>query len=442
MTASDDRDHQDPPALAGSVGPRLSRRRFLGSLGVSAGALALSSALSACDPSTPTPQRSAAVDWVEWWSEQEQKGILDFANWPYYIDRTRENTHPSLLRFTQETGIGVNYYRPINDDARFLDEIRPALEAGKPIGYDIIVITNGPQLSELIERDWLTPLDHVRLVQFGKYASPLVTDPPWDPGNRYTVAWQSGLTGIGYRPEAVKALGRPPSTVRDLWDPALAGRVGMFEDLMDLGSFGLLAQGIDPQTSSELDWRLAATLLRQQQLDGLVRRYYDQSYLTALQRGDTWISQAWSGDIFQAKLLGHPELEFVVPDEGAMLWTDNMVIPRGAAHPVDAMTYVDFVYRPDIAAMIADWVGFMSPVPLAQSIILHRYGDQELAESPLAFPGPDLVGERRTVSFIDVYGRVRHTSVFRHSPFKNYYVFADNLERQAWQRTFEPLVAP
>jgi len=331
-------------------------------------------------------------DWDAWWRQQQRAGVLDFANWPYYIDRRRDGSHPSLEAFTKETGILVNYSRPIRDDMRFLNKIRPALAAGRPTGYDIIVMTNGPQLSALIEHDWLIPLDHAYLTSFEKNASDLVRDPPWDRGNRFTVAWQSGMTGIGYRPEAEEALGHRPRSVGDLWDPALAGRVGMLVDEMDLGSFGLLAVGADPETSTEFDWSRAAAALRQQRQSGVVRGYYDQGYLQALERGDIWISQAWSGDIFQANQLGHPELRFVVPEEGAILWTDSMMIPAGAQHPVDAMVYMDSVYRRLAAATIADWVWYVSPVPAARGVIEKRFRDPTVAESPLVFPPASTLG--------------------------------------------------
>ena len=77
-----------------------------------------------------------------------------------------------------------------------------------------------------------------------------------------------------------------------------------------------------------------------------MRKYYEQDYIDPLSKGDIWASMAWSGDIFQANASG-ATLEFVVPKEGAPIWTDNMCIPEHAAHPRDAMTYMDFVYEPE-----------------------------------------------------------------------------------------------
>ena len=175
---------------------------------------------------------------------------------------------------------------------------------------------------------------------FKRYAAQSVRNPNYDPGNEFTVAWQSGITGIAYDTDNID---REITSVKDLWDPAFKGKVGMMADDTELGSVGMLALGIDPKTSTPADWERAADLLRKQRDEGIVRQYYDQSYIKALQQGDTWISMAWSGDVFQAQLSGNQNLKFVVPDEGVMFWQDNCMIPLHAAHPVDAMVWIDLL---------------------------------------------------------------------------------------------------
>ena len=406
------------PTIDRGALPRWSRRDFLGRVSRGAGLLAAGGLLAACEAGLPNPSEATAdagpIDWREWWSSKRQSGRLDFANWPYYIDFTRGGRQ-SLSLFTEDTGIHVNYFHTIDGNASFLEEIEPYLEAGLPPFYDLIVMTNGPQVSKLMNAGYLTPLDHTRLVNFDQHASELVRDPAWDPGNRYSVAWQSGLTGIAYRPEAVEALGRVPTSLGDLFDPAFEGRVGMMTDLQDLGSAALLSIGVEPGKSGEEDWVKAADALRDQRASGVVAGYFDQSYVRALRDGDVWISQAWSGDIFQQQQLGR-EIEFVVPEEGAMFWTDNMLIPRNAKHPVDAMTMMDFVYRPDVAAMIADWVWYISPVPAAAGIIARRFDHPEVASSPLVFPSVE--------------------SMNPNGPFEEYRVFEGDDEAAAWESIF------
>jgi spermidine/putrescine transport system substrate-binding protein len=412
---------------------RLTRRTLLRALALGSGAAVIAPLVSCTrepqgEPSgVPSPSSPAAVqDPNAFWADQQTAGMVDFANWPYYIDRTRAGTHPSLELFTKRTGIDVSYTRPNHGNQRFLEKIRPSLQAGTP-AYDLMVFTNGPELTELIASDWLTPLDHDLLPNFAKHAAPLVRGPIWDPENRYTVAWQSGFTGIGFRPEAADALGHEPNSVQDLWDPRLRGRVGMMTDLLDLGSTGLLATGSVPAVSSVVDWQRAAAYLREQHA-AVSPRYYDQGYIDALARGDTWLSLAWSGDVFQIQQLGHPEVSWVMPDEGAMFWTDNMMIPTGAEHPADAIALMDFVYQPEIAALITDWVWYVSPVPAASSIIANRLDDPVVAKSPLVFP--DLGAD----------GSAASGSTAFQAPLQNYHVFSTPDQWDVWRSLFEPII--
>jgi spermidine/putrescine transport system substrate-binding protein len=250
---------------------------------------------------------------------------------------------------------------------------------------------------------------------FHKYAGAVARDPSFDPGNRYTVTWQSGLTGIAYDPTKT---GREITSVHDLFDPAFKGKVGMMSDDTELGAAGMLANGVEDQANSTPDdWHAAADLLTKQRDDGIVRQYYDQSYIKALEDGDTWISQAWSGDVFQANHSGFPDLKFVVPKEGAMLWHDNCMIPLHAAHPADAMEWINFYYQPNIQAMIEDWVWYLCPVPDAQRVIATKLDDPAVANSPLVFPTKS-----------------------EQSRFRDYYTFKNVEDHDEYTSIFDPII--
>ena len=192
------------------------------------------------------------------WAQQRKAGVLDWANWPLYID-TLTRRPPSIDLFTKQTGIEVNYRAVIQDNPSFFAQISPVLAAGQSIGYDLIVISDGWELTQLIQNRWLIPLDQSRMPNFHRYAGSIARDPPFDPGNRYSASWQSGLTGIAYDP---RMTGREITSVKDLWDPAFKGKVGMMADDTELGAVGMLALGIDDQTKSTPDdWRRAADLL-------------------------------------------------------------------------------------------------------------------------------------------------------------------------------------
>ncbi len=413
------REHEaiDAALARGLTRERLSRAQFVRRAGAGAAALSLGGLLSACGvggtKKTATQTTADSVGTAGWWAKQSKAGMLDFANWPLYID-TDHGKHPSLSQFTKKTGITVNYKEVIQDNKPFYAKISPSLQAGQGTGYDLIVMTNGWQLTELINHGWLIRLDLNRVPNFTKYASPLVKNPSYDPANAYTVAWQSGFTGIAYNP---KLTGREITSIKDLWDPAFKGHVGMMSDNTELGAAGMLYLGIDQVTSTPDDWRKAATVLKKQRQDGLVRQYYDQSYIKALENGDTWITQAWSGDIFQANASGYPHLKFVVPKEGAMFWTDNMMIPLGAKHPVDALEWMNFYYEPKVAAEVEDWVNYVCPVPAARQVIAKQIDDPDVAGSPLVFP----------------------TAAMR-AKAREYYTFKNYDEFSTWNSIFDPII--
>ena len=402
---------QDPALIRGMSRRRLSRRDLL--VRGAAGALAISPLAAACGGSSAPPP--AKVGDAAWWRAQKPTGELVFANWPLYIDyRNWLKDRPTLNEFSRQSGVMVTYEEIIDDNTKFATKMAGLLRAGRPTGYDLAVLTNSWQLTQLIDGGLLVPLDHSQLGNFAKYASPLVKGPAYDPGNTYTVAWQSGFTGIAYNP---KLTGRDITSVNDLWDPKFKGHVGMMSDNTELGSVGLLKLGIDPATSSQADWHKAATILKQQRDKGLVRQYYDQSYVKALENGDTWITQAWSGDIFQAQASGYPHLKFVVPKEGVMHWTDNMAIPLHAAHPVDALKWMNFYYQPKIAAEVADWVNYITPVPAAKPIIAKQLDDPAVAKSPLVFPTKAMDAKAT-----------------------EYYTFKNYSEFNTWNGIFNPII--
>ncbi|MBL7495194.1 spermidine/putrescine ABC transporter substrate-binding protein [Frankia sp. CNm7] len=366
----------DPALLRGLTQPRLGRRGFL-RLGGAAGVAAL---LAACGVEGEKSNDSSGTAPEDFWDGKEKAGVLNFANWPLYIDVADDGSNPSLKKFEDEKGIKVTYREVIQDNESFFATIRPQLAANQSTGHDLIVMTNGLQLDKLIALGYLAPLDLTKLPNFVKNADASVKNPAYDQGNKYTVAWQSGITGIAYDPEKT---GREITSYEDLFDPAFAGHVGMFGENQDLPNLALVGMGIDPTTSTPDDWKKAADKLTKQREDGIVRKYYVQDYIDPLAAGDLWITMAWSGDVFQQVAAGS-NLKFVVPQEGAILWTDNMCIPKTAEHPVDAITYMDFAYEPEVAAMLADYINYITPVQSAKSLV-----SPEIGESPLIFPSQE-----------------------------------------------------
>src|SRR5262252_6443504 len=426
--------HIDPSIWRGMTQRRMSRRQMLRAAGTGAGALGVSAFLAACGVKGATAAgpstKPGGVGSADWWAKQKLHHKVNFANWPYYID-VLKSKHPSLDHFTQLTNIQVNYTEPINDNLPFYAKIRPSLQAQQYTGFDIIVATNNsPPLGYLINYGWLTPLDQSAMVNFHKYASPLVSNPSWDRGNKYTMAWQSGWTAVGYNSSIVK---NPGHSVDILFDPKYSGKVGMMADPQELGSVGLLKIGVEPATSTESDWARAAKALQQQKSDGIVRAYYDQSYITALKNGDTVVTQAWSGDIFQADLNSkYKDLHLLVPSEGGMSWTDNMCIPMYSQNPKDAMTLMDFYYNPDVAAVVEYYNDYVCPVPSAKNVLLNPSG---WAKSTLTAMKPS-IGLATSVT-ADAPTVFPSQTFLQHA--KNYYSFKSQEELTTWTNLFLPI---
>ncbi|GLY04260.1 spermidine/putrescine ABC transporter substrate-binding protein [Actinoplanes sp. NBRC 101535] len=410
-------DEPDPTLLRGLSRRRLGRRDALRLGGMSA----MGAFLAACGvQGQGKPSASVAPDAVaKYWAGKVQNNKLDFANWPLYMDPSK----PELAKFTAKTGIQVKYDEVIQEMGPWFAKVQPQLAAGQSIGYDLMVITNSIQFGQFRDAGFLAPLDHSKLTNYAANAAKSYAATSYDPGNQYTVPWASGITGIAYDPDKV---GRKITKLADLWDPAFKGKVGMFRDPQELGNFGLLAAGITPAGSGEADWTAAAAKLKEQKDAGIVRQYYDQSYVDALGKGEVWITQAWSGDIFQKNVSDGTNFEFVIPEEGGTIWTDNMAIPITAANPVDAIMMMDFFYEVENAATLAEYINYVCPVPAAQAVIKEHAAaatgeDKEyltsVADSPLVFPAEA------------DYSKL------------HYYVEFDTPQKQqAFTRTFEPIV--
>ncbi|WP_066373556.1 ABC transporter substrate-binding protein [Herbidospora mongoliensis] len=368
------------PLLRGLTQSRYSRRDAMRVAGFSAAGLALAACgVSGQKPPAAAPSEAASAA-ADFWSTQKKNGKVVFANWPEYMP---EDQAP-LKQFQQATGISYEYSEVIQENAEFFGKSEPQLRAGQPLGYDIIVMTNGVHLGKMLQLGYLVALDHKQLPNFAANAGAKYKNPAYDANNTYTIPYQAGVTGIAYN---TKYVDEDITSIASLFDKKYEGKVGMMADAQEVANFGMFATGVDPDKSTQADWEKAAAKLKEQRDQGIVRKYYAQDYIDAVAKGDIWLSQAWSGDVFQRQLAGEP-VKFVVPQEGGTIWIDNMAIPKGAANPVDALMLMDFLYKPEVAAELTDYIQYVTPVNGVQQILAAKddKDSKALAESPLIFP--------------------------------------------------------
>lgn len=297
---------------------------------------------------------------------------MDFSNWPLYINRA------VLKQYDQQTGGKVKYIEDINDNEEFYAKVRQQLEAGRPIGRDLVVLTDW-MAERWVKNNYVTPIDQ-KNVPNAKNLQPGLKNPTWDPGRKFSLVWQSGMTGIGYNP---KKTGRKLTSVNDLFDPKFKGRVSMLADQRDSSNLVMISRGIDPRQASIDDVLAAIDKIGEENDKGQIRRFTGNDYTTDLAKGNLWAAVAYSGDIYQLKA-DNPDLEFLIPEEGATLWSDNIFMPAKVAHPYAAEVMMNLVYEPEAAAEITKEVAYVSPVVGVQEIL--EKSDPKLAEDQLVFP--------------------------------------------------------
>ncbi|WP_411101653.1 ABC transporter substrate-binding protein [Streptomyces sp. cmx-4-9] len=354
-----------------------SRRAALRGLG----AAGLSAALAGCGvPAAHVPEeRRAGAD------RSEQDRTVTFSNWPLYIDTGEddEERRPTLESFSEQTGIEVRYTEEINDNDEFFGKISPALMNRQETGHDLVVVSDW-MAARFVHLGWAQKMDRSAQSHVSRHLDPQLRSPAFDEGRLHTVPWQSGITGIAYNR---RALGREIRSVADLWRPELAGRVTLFSGLDE--SFALLMQGngVDVTRWTESDFHRMCDQVEEAVRRRHIRRFTGNDYTSDLSKGDVLACQAYSGDAVQLQA-DNPDIEFVVPEEGAELWSESLLVPNLARHKANAEALVDHYYRPEVAAELAVAVNYVCPVPAAREVLAGSGVREraELAEHPLVFP--------------------------------------------------------
>lgn len=370
----------EDPALAQAVGMArgLSRRQFLVRSGMAAGgALVAPSLLAGCS----TGPRADVI----------------FSNWVSYIDED-DNGNPkgkgtTLYRFQKETGLSIDYRTDFNDnDEYFNRSFSPLLGRGKRIAADLVAPTNW-MAARLVGLGWLDKLDLANIPNHKNLGSNF-RGLEWDPKAEYFMPWQAGIGGIAYNP---KLTGRELTSVEDLFDPKLKGQVTMLTELRDSVGLTMLGLGLDPAKARRADVDKALDKIDKAKRDGQILKFTGNEYLRGLENGDIAACVAWSGDVYS--LPSDLGIKFVVPEEGGTQWFDSMVIPKGAPGKKAAETFMNFVYDPENAARITEWVGYISPVDGVKEVLLAKGGDAaDLATDPLVFP------DEKTLERLVVFG--------------------------------------
>jgi spermidine/putrescine transport system substrate-binding protein len=355
---------------------QLSRRAMLASTGAGATALAL----AACTPAgdvAPAEDQSATDKNLNW------------ANWPFYIDEDDEGGFPTLIAFQEQFGIDVNYLVTVDDNNSYFATVRDQLALGQDIGADTVCLTDW-MVNRWIQLGYTQELNKTNIPNAANLSASL-QNPSFDPGRVHSLPWQGGFAGICYNVEETSEV----RSISDLWRPDLLGRVGVLSEMRDTIGVIMLENGVDISGDFTADeFNAALDVFRTQVESGQIRNVRGNAYTEDLVNGDTLAAVCWSGDITVLNAeAGFEKWKFLLPEAGATLWNDNFLIPIGSTRKANAETLINYYYEPEVAAEVAAWVNYITPVDGAKEAALAI--DPELAENQLIFPDADTLAQSK-----------------------------------------------
>jgi spermidine/putrescine transport system substrate-binding protein len=332
------------------------------------GLLALALALSACgggDGAGGDGDAAAAACEVG-----ETDGDLAFYNWSDYMD-------PALIdAFEEEYGVTVTEdFYPSNE------ELFARVESGGA-QYDVIVPSDY-MVDIMIQEELLLALDFDAIPNVANLDDDF-TDPPYDPGLEFSVPYQWGTTGLGVDldvvgdVEASWDLVFDPDTARNL-----GGRISLLDDPRETMGAALYWLGYDPNTTDEGELQEAADVISQAR--EWTAAFTSDQYSELLLGGETVVAHGYSGN-FLDNFGDDESYAYLIPEEGATIWTDNLAILATTSAPCTAHTFIDFILDAENGAQLSNWTYYASPNEAAREFL-----DPEVLENPAIFPDEEMM---------------------------------------------------
>lgn len=352
---------------------QFSRRNILQGAGIGAGALAL----AACAPTSAGAPKPAD-------DISDTDKTLTWSNWPAYIDEDDDGNYPTLVNFESTSGISVEYKVDIDDNNTYYGTIKDQLALGQATGADTFCLTEW-MVARLIRFGYVQELDAANIPNKANLA-PALLNPDFDPGRMMSLPWQNGFAGLAWNTEELPA---GLESVDDLWDSALKGRVTVLSEMRDTMGLILLSQGVDISKDFGMDeFSKAIEVLEEHVTSGQISGIKGNEYMQDFVSGDAIAAIAWSGDITVLNAeAGYEKWKFALPSAGGTLWGDTFVVPMGSPRKKNAETLMNYYYEPEVAAEVAAWVNYITPVVGAQEVAQNLY--PELADNQLIFPNEE-----------------------------------------------------
>ncbi len=299
-------------------------------------------------------------------------GDLNFYNWSEYID-------PDLITaFEDQYDVDVveSFYE--SNEAMLAQ-----LQAG--VTYDLVVPSDY-MIAIMIQEGLLLPLNKDALPNYGNLDSTFTTQ-PYDPNGEYSVAYQYGTTGLGVNLSEVGADFEPSWAL--LFDPEVtkdfAGGVSVLNDPRETMGAALLYLGYSLNDTDIDHLEEAAQLIKTAKEN--IATFDSDQYDEALVSGEVAVAHGYSGNMIVS--IGEADdpdnYAYVLPEEGATLWIDNMAVPKDSAAPCTAHTFIDFLLDAENGATLTNWNYYGSPneaaIPMIEGEVVDFYADTENAKT-------------------------------------------------------------
>jgi len=285
---------------------------------------------------------------------------LHFYNWTDYIE-------PEILT-DFETEYGVKVVMDLYDaNEDMIAKVRPGNS-----GYDIVVPSDYA-VSTMIDEKLLDPLDKSLLPNLAN-VKPQNLDLYYDKGNTYSIPYFFSVTGIAYNKTKFP---NPPDSWAVLFDPAqieqYKGEFSMLDDARETPGAALKYLGKSLNETDPAALKQAEDLLKAQK--PFLAAYNSSDVNRKLASGEYVIAHAWGGTAMQARnglgeeFSGNPDIAFVLPKEGGMIWQDNLAILADSPNKYTAHVFLNYLMRPEIAARNAEWAGYLTPNAEAEKLL-------------------------------------------------------------------------
>lgn len=320
---------------------------------------------------------SAAVMAVATASNAQER-VVNVYNWSDYIDES------VLTDFTKETGIKVVY------DVFDSNEILETKLLAGGTGYDVVV-PSGTFLARQIQAGVFQPLDMSKLPNSKNlWAEIQQRTEAYDPGQKYSINYMWGTTGIGYNVKAAQErIGGAVTSWDVVFDPEKLAKfkdcgVHILDAPAEIIPAALNYMGKDPDSKNPDELREAAALL--QTIRDSVQKFHSSEYINALANGDICLTVGWSGDIFQARDRAAEadagvEVGYSIPSQGALMWFDQMAIPADAKNVDEAHAFLDYIMRPDVIAKASNYVYYANGNEASTPLL-----EKDVVEDPAIYP--------------------------------------------------------